>query len=162
MLGDRMGLENLIKNAYKESIDGNRRGDKLEEIEAIQNYIKSSKRIIIPNWNQTKVNVINEVLAEFKLSEAEHLEFHTNSADLSRMPAITKAQMALDLCECDLVIARGRLGVPGSGSLMVILDSKGRILTGTASPSHVVHKKDLTEAVRYEITNCLERIGFKK
>lgn len=157
-----MGLENLIKTAYKESMDGNRRGDKLEEIESIQKYIKSSKKIIMPNWNQEKVNVINEVLNEFNLTEAEHLEFHTNAADLSRMPAITKAQMALDLCDCDLVIARGRLGVPGSGSLMVILDSKGRILTGTTSPSHVVHKKDLTEAVRDEITSCLERVGFKK
>ncbi|MDP3624227.1 MAG: DUF3236 domain-containing protein [Methanobacteriaceae archaeon] len=157
-----MGLENLIKTAYKESMDGNRRGDKLEEIESIQKYIKSSKRIIVPNWNQTKVNVINEVLNEFKLSKAEHLKFHTNSADLSRMPAITKAQMALDLCDCDLVIARGRLGVPGSGSLMVILDSKGSILTGATSPSHIVHKKDLTDAVRDEITICLERIGFKK
>ncbi len=157
-----MGLDNLIKAAYKESMDGNRRGDKLEEIKSIQNYIKSSKRIIVPNWNQAKVNIINEVLNEFKLSEAEHLEFHTNAADLSRMPAITKAQMALDLCECDLVIARGRLGVPGSGSLMVILDSKGRILTGTTSPSHIIHKKDLAEAVRDEITTCLERIGFEK
>ncbi|PKL66176.1 MAG: DUF3236 domain-containing protein [Methanobacteriales archaeon HGW-Methanobacteriales-1] len=157
-----MGLENLIKAAYKESVNGNRRGDKLEEIKSIQDYIKSSKRIIVPNWNQEKVNVINKVLSEFNLSEAEHLEFHTNSADLSRMPAITKAQMALDLCDCDLVIARGRLGVPGSGSLMVILDSKGRILTGATSPSHVVHNKDLTEAVRDEITICLERIGFKK
>jgi hypothetical protein len=157
-----MGLENLIKAAYKESVDRTRRGDKLEEIESIQDYITSSKRIIVPNWNQAKVNVINEVLNEFKLSEAEHLKFHTNSADLSRMPAITKAQMALDLYDCDLVIARGRLGVPGSGSLMVILDSKGRILTGTTSPSHVVHNKDLTDAVRDEITICLERIGFKK
>jgi hypothetical protein len=143
-------------------MDGNRRGDKLEEIESIQKYIKSSKKIIVPNWNQTKVSVINEVLNEFNLTEAEHLEFHTNAADLSRMPALTKAQMALDLCDCDLVIARGRLGVPGSGSLMVILDSKGRILTGTTSPSHVVHKKDITEAVKDEITICLERIGFKK
>lgn len=155
-----MGLENFIKTAYNESVEGTRRGDKLEEIKAIQNYIKSSKRIIIPNWNQAKVNVINKVLREFGLVEAEHLEFHTSSADLSRMPAITKAQMALDLCECDLVIARGRLGVPGSGSLMVILDSKGRILTGTTSPSHVVHKKNLTEAVEDEIRICLERIGF--
>ena len=157
-----MALENFIKTAYKESVDGNRRGDKIDEIEAIQTYIKSSQKIIIPNWNQKKVNVINEVLKEFQITEAEHLEFHTNSADLSRMPAITKAQMALDLCECDLVIARGRLGVPGSGSLMVILDSKGRILTGATSPSHVVHQKDLTEAVKDEITHCLERIGLKK
>lgn len=157
-----MGLDNLIKAAYKESVDGNRRGDKLEEIESIQKYIKSSKKIIVPNWNQEKVNVINEVLNEFKLPQAEHLKFHTNSADLSRMPAMNKAHMALDLCDCDLVIARGRLGVPGSGSLMIILDSKGRILTGTTSPSHVVHKKNLTEAVRDEITTCLERIGFEK
>jgi hypothetical protein len=157
-----MSLENLIKAAYTESVEGNRQGDKLEEIEAIQRYIRSSKKIIIPNWNQTKVNIINKVLKDFQIPDAEHFEFHTNSADLSRMPAITKAQMALDLCECDLVIARGRLGIPGSGSLMVILDSKGRVLTGATSPSHVVHKKDLVEAVEDEITQCLERIGLKK
>ncbi len=157
-----MSLEKLIKTAYIESVEGSRRGDKLEEIEAIQNYIMSSKKIIVPNWNQEKVNTINKVLKDFQIPEAQHFEFHTNSADLSRMPALTKAQMALDLCECDLVIARGRLGIPGSGSLMVILDSKGRILTGATSPSHVVHQKDLAEAVKDEITHCLERIGLKK
>jgi hypothetical protein len=157
-----MELENFIKNAYIESLDGNRRGDKLEELEAIRKYIQSAKKIIIPNWNQVKVNAINEVLKEYNISKAEHFQFHTNSSDLSRIPALFKAQLALDLCECDLVIARGRLGVPGSGSLMVILDFKGRILTGTASPSHLVHGKDLNKAVKDEIIDCLERIGFKK
>jgi hypothetical protein len=155
-------FKEYIHNAYMESYDNTRRGDKLEEIEAIQEYIRSAKKIVIPNWNDTKVKIINEVLSEFNLKKAEHLEFPTNPADFSRIPALTKAQMALDLCDCDLIIARGRLGIPGSGSLMLFLDSKGRILTGSCSPSHVVHGKSLEDAIYDEITDCLERIGLTK
>ncbi len=155
-------LEEYIYNAYMESFENKRRGDKLEEIESIQKYIRSAKKIVIPNWTTTKVKIINKVLNEFNLNSAKHFEFPTNSADFFRMPALAKAQMALDLCDCDLVIARGRLGIPGSGSLMLFLDSKGRILTGACSASHVVHGKSLESAVYDEITECLERIGLTK
>ena len=115
------GLEESIKNGYKESAIGTRRGDTLRELEEIKAYILKADRIVVPNWNEDKISVINEVLEEFGLCRATHIQFHTNCCDLTRMPVITKALMALDISDCDLVIARGRLGVPGSGSMLVII-----------------------------------------
>ena len=151
----------MIRNAYNESVNGIRKGDKEEELKSLQKYIRSCKKIVIPNHNAIKTAVINEVLKKYDISLAEHLCIHTNSADLTRCPAISKAQLALDTCDCDLVIARGRLGVPGSGSMLVLMDHKGRILTSANSPSHVLHKKKLENAVEDELTQALERIGFE-
>ena len=155
-----MDFEKTIKNAYDESVDGVRFGDTEAELLSLQKHIRSCKRIVVPNRNTVKTKAINEVLTRFNLPSAEHLCIHTNSADLSRTPAITKALMALDTCDCDLVIARGRLGVPGSGSLLVIMDKKGRILSAATSPSHILHGKEVEDAVRDEITHALLRIGF--
>ncbi len=116
---------------------------------------------MVPNKNTVKTSAINEVLTRFNLPSAEHVFIHTNSADLSRTPAITKAILALDICDCELVIARGRLGVPGSGSLLVIMDKKGRILSAATSPSHILHGKEVQDAVKDEITEALVRIGFR-
>jgi hypothetical protein len=157
-----MNLEKSIKNAYQESVDGTRRGDSFEELDEIKEYIKNAKHITVPNWNKAKIEIINQVLEEFGLSQAEHLEFHTNSSDLTRMPAVTKAIMALDISDCDLVIARGRLGVPGSGSMLVIIDNKGRLLSATSSPAHVIHGKSVQDAVKDEITAALERVGLER
>ena len=66
------------------------------------------------------------------------------------------------ISECDLIIARGRLGIPGSGSLLIFIDNKGRILTAGMSPSHVIHQKSLEEAVYEEAVEALEKIGFEK
>ncbi|BDZ68052.1 DUF3236 domain-containing protein [Methanobacterium ferruginis] len=155
-----MNIEKTIKNAYQESVRDERFGDTEDELIALRNHIRSCKRIVVPNKNTVKTSAINEVLTEFNLPSADHLCIHTNSADLSRTPAITKALLALDICDCDLVIARGRLGVPGSGSLLVIMDKKGRILSAATSPSHIVHGKEVEEAVKDEITQALLRIGF--
>lgn len=153
-------LEDLIREAYLESAENRRRGDREEEVRAIRDYIRSAGRIVVPNWNQEKIRVINEVLAEFGLPEAEHLQFNTSWVDLTRMPAVTKALLALDISGADLVIARGRLGVPGSGSLLVIMDSRGRLLSAATSPPHVLHGKPVAEAVRSEMRLALERLGF--
>ncbi|MCC7551610.1 MAG: DUF3236 domain-containing protein [Methanobacterium sp.] len=155
-----MNIEKTIKNAYQESVRDERFGDTEDELIALRNHIRSCKRIVVPNKNTVKTSAINEVLTKFNLPSADHLCIHTNSADLSRTPAITKALLALDICDCDLVIARGRLGVPGSGSLLVIMDKKGRILSAATSPSHIVHGKEVDEAVKDEITQALLRIGF--
>lgn len=156
-----MNIQEIIKNAYQESVNKKRFGDKEEELEALQNHVRSCQKIIVPNHNQVKTRAINSVLKRYGLPLAEHLRIHTNSADLTRIPAITNAIMALDTCECDMVIARGRLGVPGSGSLLVIMDNKGRILSAATSSSHVLHGKRLDDAVIEEMTQALERIGFK-
>ncbi len=149
-----------IKNAYMESAKDERFGDTEDELIELRRYIRSCKRIVIPNKNTKKVSAINEVLTKFNLPTAKHLCIHTNAADLSRTPAITKAFIALDICDCDMVIARGRLGVPGSGSLLVMMDKKGRILSAATSPSHILHGKAMEDAVRDEITQALLRLGF--
>ena len=161
MRSDAMLLENSVKNAYDESTNGKRSGDTVAELECIREYILAAREIVVPNRNDLKITAINKVLEEFGLAEAKHLRCDTTSCDMSRMPSITKALMGLDISRCDLVIARGRLGIPGSGSMLVIMDSKGRILTAGLSPSHVIHGKPVEEAVRDECTTALERVGFQ-
>lgn len=155
-----MSFNEIIQNAYQESIQDERFGDTEDELIALRNHIRSCKKIVVPNKNTIKTSAINEVLTKFNLPSAEHMCIHTNFADLSRTPAITKALLALDICNCDLVIARGRLGVPGSGLLLVIMDNKGRVLSAATSPSHVLHGKKVEDAVKDEITQALLRIGF--
>ena len=157
-----MAFEKMIKNAFEESRNNCRFGDKLEEINEIQDYIRNSKNIYIPNKDGIKVEVLNNVLKSYGLGKAKILQINTNTADTSRIPALAKAYMALDQSDADLVIARGRLGIPGSGSLLIFIDCKGRILTAGTSPSHIIHKKTIEEAVYCEACEALEKIGFKK
>ena len=157
-----MAFEKMIKNAFEESRNDCRFGDTLEEIKEIQDYIKNARKICIPNKNGIKVEVLNHVLKEYGLPAAEILHINTNTADTSRIPALAKAYMALDQSDADLIIARGRLGIPGSGSLLIFIDSKGRILTCGTSPSHLIHQKSIEDAVYSEACEALEKIGFKK
>ena len=157
-----MAFEKIIKNAFEESRNNTRLGDTLEEINEIQNYIKNAKKIYVPNKNGIKVEVLNRVLKEYNLPPAEILQVNTNTADTSRIPALAKAYIALDQSDAELIIARGRLGIPGSGSLLIFIDNKGRILTAGTSPSHVIHQKSLEDAVYEEACEALEKIGFKK
>lgn len=157
-----MAFEKMIRNAFEESRNDCRFGDTLEEITEIQEYIRNAQKICIPNKNGIKVEVLNNVLKNYGLNEAEMLRIDTNTADTSRIPALAKAYMALDQSDADLIIARGRLGIPGSGSLLIFIDNKGRILTAGTSPSHAIHKKPIEEAVYEEACEALEKIGFKK
>lgn len=157
-----MAFENMIKNAFEESENNCRFGDTFEEIKEIQDYIKNARKIYIPNKNGIKVKVLNQVLSEYGLHSAEILHINTNTADTSRIPALAKAYMALDQSDADLIIARGRLGIPGSGSLLIFIDNKGRILTCGTSPSHAIHQKPIEEAVYDEACEALEKIGFEK
>ena len=157
-----MAFEKMIRNAFEESRNNTRRGDTFEEINEIQDYIRNAEKIYVPNKNGIKVEVLNEVLDEYGLPPAKILQINTNTADTSRIPALAKAYMALDQSDADLIIARGRLGIPGSGSLLIFIDNKGRILTAGTSPSHLIHKKSIEEAVHNEACEALEKIGFKK
>ena len=154
-----MAFEESIRKASIQSYEGTRKGDTIEEIRAIQDYIRGAK-IVVPNKNGIKVEVINEVLNRFDIPSAEYLQVNTNYADFSRMPAIAKAMIAVDQSDADLVIARGRLGIPGSGSLMVFMDNKSRILTAASSPSHVIHKQSLEETVYKETLEALKLIDI--
>lgn len=157
-----MAFEKMIKKAFEESRNNTRLGDTLEEISEIQDYIRNAEKIYIPNKNGIKVEVLNQVLASYGLPEAKILQINTNTADTSRIPALAKAYMALDQSDANLIIARGRLGIPGSGSLLIFIDNKGRILTAGTSPSHLIHKKSIEEAVYDEACEALEKIGFEK
>ena len=157
-----MAFEKMIHNAFEESRNNCRFGDTLEEIHEIQEYINNAKKVCVPNKNGIKVEVLNKVLREYNLHQAEILQINTNTADTSRIPALAKAYMALDQSDADLIIARGRLGIPGSGSLLIFIDNKGRILTCGTSPSHAIHKKSIEEAVYEEACEALEKIGFNK
>lgn len=157
-----MEFSEIIRIASKESIDGERRGDKDCEVKAIQDYIKNANSIIIPNKTGLKLKFINQALNEFGIKSAICKNIDTNFADCSRLPAINKCLMVVDQFEADLFIARGRLGLPGSGSLLIFMDSKGRILTAGSSPSHIIHKKSLSDAVYNETVKALERIGLEK
>lgn len=157
-----MAFEKMIHNAFEESRNNCRFGDTLEEIHEIQEYIKNAEKICIPNKNGIKVEVLNKVLSEYNLPQAEILQINTNTADTSRIPALAKAYMALDQSDADLIIARGRLGIPGSGSLLIFIDNKGRILTCGTSPSHAIHNRTIEEAVYEEACEALEKIGFNK
>ena len=157
-----MAFEKMIRNAFEESRNNTRLGDTLEEITEIQEYIKNAEKIYIPNKNGIKVEVLNRVLKSYGLPEAKILQINTNTADTSRIPALAKAYMALDQSDADLIIARGRLGIPGSGSLLIFIDNKGRILTAGTSPSHLIHKKTIEDAVYSEACEALEKIGFEK
>ena len=157
-----MAFEKMIRNAFEESRNDCRFGDTLEEITELQEYIKNAEKIYIPNKNGIKVEILNKVLKSYGLPEAKILQINKNTADTSRIPALAKAYMALDQSDADLIIARGRLGIPGSGSLLIFIDNKGRILTAGTSPSHVIHKKTIEEAVYSEACEALEKIGFEK
>ncbi|MDD3454819.1 MAG: DUF3236 domain-containing protein, partial [Methanobacteriales archaeon] len=152
--------EKHIKKAYNESTEGKRKGDKKTESEKIREYILSAKKITVPNWDGKKLESINRTLKKFGLPKAKGLKINTNAADLTRMPTITKALMAVDTTDSDLIIARGRLGVPGSGSMLVIMDHKGRILSAAISPPHIIHGKSLQEAVEEELKTALQRLGL--
>ncbi|WP_026152871.1 FeGP cofactor biosynthesis guanylyltransferase HcgB family protein [Methanocaldococcus villosus] len=157
-----MILEGVIKDAYLESIKKVRKGDKEEEVEAIKNKILSAKRIIVATNNQKKFKIIKNIMLKFvKDAEIKMTDIDTSFADLTRMPAIFKALMAVDVENGDIYIARGRLGIPGSGAMLVILDNKGRILTASLSPPSSIHKEKIEKRIEKEIIEALNRVGIK-
>lgn len=155
-------LDRIIAEGYQQSEEGTRTGDTDTELAAIRTYIRTAERIVVPNHNTDKITIINTVLAEFNLRCAEHLCIPTTAPDQTRMPAVSKALLALDTTGAPLVIARGRLGIPGSGSMLIIIDTRGRILSAALSPPHVIHQKTVPDAVRTELEEALSRIGFRK
>ncbi|MBW9223940.1 DUF3236 family protein [Methanothermococcus sp. SCGC AD-155-E23] len=159
-----MELEGYILRAYLESARGERKGDKLEEVKAIRDYILRGKKVVVATRNLDKFRVIREVLLEkvYKGRDVDisRIEVPTEVADLTRMPALIKGLIAVDTTDAHIVIARGRLGVPGSGSILLILDSKGRILSGSISPPSVIHRRSVEDTVREELLEALRRIGI--
>jgi hypothetical protein len=155
-----VNIENTIKSAYEESLNNARFGDKIEEIDTIQSTIKSAKNVTVATSNEKKFKVVSDIISRITDANISMLEIPTNSADLTRMPALNKGLIAVDSSDADLIITRGRLGIPGSGSLLLIMDKKGRILTGSVSPSSIIHKNPIDKTVELELIVALERIGI--
>ncbi|MBP2172156.1 FeGP cofactor biosynthesis guanylyltransferase HcgB family protein [Methanococcus voltae] len=170
-------INKIVKNSYVQSLENCRNGDRIEEIEAIQNLIKNSKKIVVATSNGKKFKVVKNIILKVLDTHTNHntisncknnqnniiiemLDICTNSADLTRMPALTKGMIAVDTTNADLIIARGRLGVAGSGSLLLVMDGKGRILTGAMSPSSIIHNESIEHKIEFELLKALEKIGI--
>ncbi len=163
LMGKLNPLEESIKNAYLESVNGNRRGDKKQELEVIKKIILDAKNIVVATNNPKKFKVIKDILLNIldeKNVNISRIEIPTEVSDLTRMPALNKGLIAVDTTDADIVIARGRLGVPGSGSMLLIMDNKGRILTASLSPSSIIHKKNIEDTIKDELISALKRINL--
>ncbi len=152
-------MEDIIKNAYLESLFKKRKGDKIEEVERIKNTILNAKKIVVSTNNQKKFNVIKSIMEKICKADIKMIDINTELADLTRMPAVYKGLIAVDTEDADIYISRGRLGVPGSGAMLVILDKKGRILSASLSVSSALDKRNIEEKVREELITALRRVG---
>ena len=161
-----MKIEESIRRAYIESYNGTRKGDKKEEVELIKQTILNAKNIVVATNNPKKFKVVKDILLEILDKEknknivVSKIDIPTEVSDLTRMPALNKGLIAVDTSNADIIIARGRFGVPGSGSMLLIMDNKGRILTGSLSPSSIIHKKSIEDTVKSELIDALKRIGI--
>ncbi|MEO2241477.1 MAG: FeGP cofactor biosynthesis guanylyltransferase HcgB family protein [Euryarchaeota archaeon] len=156
-----MNLGRLLLRAVRESIEGRRRGDRRGEVRAVRERLRTAERIVMATSNRKKLEAVNEVLRSFGLPEAEMHEVPTEMADATPCPALFKALLGVQTSDADVVIARGRLGVPGSGAMTVFVDDRCRILTAALSPPHVLHGMSVREAVRRETRRALERLGLR-
>jgi len=120
--------------------------------------------VAIATNNINKFRIIKDTLIEKVYKDRDvdifKVDIPTEVADLTRLPALSKGLIAVDTTDAHLVIARGRLGVPGSGSILLIMDGKGRILSGSISPPSVIHKRSIEDTVREELLEALRRIGI--
>ncbi|WP_457619695.1 DUF3236 domain-containing protein [Methanopyrus sp.] len=155
-------LRKTLLKAWRESWGGIRRGDKEREVEELREYLVSTDRLAVVTGNEDKLRAVNRALRRFGLSEAEMVRVPTEMADATPCPAIFKAIMGVQASDADVVIARGRLGVPGSGAMTVFVDARCRLLTAALSPPHVLHEMSAKEAMEREVEEALRRLGMKE
>ncbi|NPB01997.1 MAG: DUF3236 domain-containing protein [Methanopyri archaeon] len=153
-----MRLSEAVRGALWESALGRRMGDKREEVETVARTLLEAEDLVVVTSNEKKVKAVNEVLREFGMREARPADLPTDMADATPCPALFKAVMGVQATDADVVIARGRLGVPGSGAMTVLMDSRCRVLTAALSPPHPLHGMDVEEAVRRELREALSRV----
>ncbi len=153
-----MRLSEVVRGAFWESALGRRRGDKREEVETVARALLEAEDVVVVTSNEDKVRAVNEVLREFGMKEARSVDLPTDMADATPCPALFKAIMGVQATDADVVIARGRLGVPGSGAMTVVMDFRCRILTAALSPPHPLHGMDVEEAVKMELREALSRV----
>ncbi|AAM01235.1 DUF3236 domain-containing protein [Methanopyrus kandleri] len=155
-------LKETLLKAWWESWEGTRRGDEEREVEGLREYLTSADRLAVVTGNEDKLRAVNKVLRRFGLPEAEMIRVPTEMADATPCPAIFKAIMGVQVSDADVVIARGRLGVPGSGAMTVFMDARCRLLTAALSPPHVLHEMSVKEAMEREAEEALRRLGMRE
>ncbi|SNR90383.1 FeGP cofactor biosynthesis guanylyltransferase HcgB family protein [Desulfurobacterium atlanticum] len=153
--------ENLypFKKGFLESISGNRKGDKKEETAAIKKLILNSKIGIVTD-NVEKFKAFKHALSMFGIKKVEKISIPTEYFDLTQIPALSKALSGKYVSDCELFIARGRLGLPGSGAFTVIVDRYSNILSAVSSPPHHFHRLSTETAIFLDTINLLKRVGI--
>ena len=149
-----------FREAYLQSLSGERRGDRPEEVEYLRRYLKGSKWGVITD-NPLKFSLFKNTLSLFGIDNVVQLNVPTDAFDLLQMPALGKALAGRNISDCDLILSRGRLGLPGSGALTVLVNSCGDVVSAVTSPPHVVHRLSLETAVFLDTFRLLRRIGLK-
>ena len=151
-------LENLHQRALLESIEGSRKGDRIEETESIQRFLRSGNIGIVTS-NNAKFNIAKNALSLFGL-ESIQVKVPTNCFDLTPMPALFKALSGRNFSDANVFLARGRLGIAGSGSLTVMVDREGRLLSAVTSPPHHITGFSIELATFLDIFKILRRLGL--
>ena len=149
-----------FKEAYLQSLSGERKGDRPEEVEYLRRYLKSSKWGVVTD-NPLKFRIFKNTLSLFGIDRVVQLNLPTDAFDLLQVPALGKALAGRSVSDCDLILSRGRLGLPGSGALTVLVNSCGDVVSAVTSPPHVVHRLSLETAVFLDTFRLLKRLGLK-
>ncbi|WP_163329138.1 FeGP cofactor biosynthesis guanylyltransferase HcgB family protein [Desulfurobacterium thermolithotrophum] len=149
----------LFKDAFLESLVGNRKGDKPEETALLRERILKGKIGIVTN-NKKKFTIAKKTISLFGIKNISQIEIPTEIFDLTEIPALSKALAGRFFKSCNFYIARGRLGAPGSGALTIMIDEFGHVISAVTSPPHHLHKFSLETSVFLDIFRLLKRLGF--
>jgi hypothetical protein len=150
-----------FKNAYLESLTGNRKGDKPEETEKIVELLKKGTLGIATN-NYKKFLIAKKVAQSFGIKNVQQITIPTNCFDLTPIPALSKATAGSFISDCDFLLARGRLGAPGSGALTVLIHKSGAIVSAVTSPPSHIHKLPLEQSLIADLTTLFRRLGMER
>ncbi|WP_297445627.1 FeGP cofactor biosynthesis guanylyltransferase HcgB family protein [Desulfurobacterium sp.] len=149
----------LFKKAFEESLNGIRKGDKPEETEALKKLLLDGKFGVVTD-NHKKFSIFKNTLGMFGVKNVIQICVPTDIFDLEQMPSLSKALSGRYFGECDFYIARGRLGLPGSGALTILIDVYGNVISAVTSPPHHIHGLSLETALFFDVFRLLKRLGM--
>ncbi len=152
--------ESILRRAYLESLSGERKGDRAEEVELLSQVAFNSRWGIVTD-NARKFTIIRNTLSLFGIENVEQIVLPTSTFDLLQIPALFKALAGKRVSSCDVFLARGRVGLPGSGALTVAVNREGDIISAVTSPPHPLHGLSLEAALFLDTFRLLQRMGIK-
>ena len=152
--------ESILKRAYLESLSGERKGDRVEEVKLLSQMVLNSRWGVVTD-NIRKFTVIKNTLSLFGIENVEQIVLPTSTFDLLQIPALFKALAGKRISSCDIFLARGRVGLPGSGALTVAVNREGDIISAVTSPPHFLHSLSLEAALFLDTFRLLQRMGIK-